>query len=222
MRALTGGATSEVSDLTNEINAKTPLAIVLIVAVALLLLATAYRSPLVALTGLAGTMLSVGAAYGLVTAVFQKGGGQSILGFQSPGFTQDYLPLSLFAVLVGLSTDYQVFLISRIKEEWERSHDAGRAVTAGLERSSRVILSAATIMVIVFASFLLATSVDLKELGFALAVVVLIDAAITRRLLLPPCACSTAAPGPGPPAGIPARPHPRPPQAMLETTSNRR
>jgi putative drug exporter of the RND superfamily len=185
MQALTGGAAAEVSDLTNEINAKTPLALALIVAVALVLLATAYRSPLVALTGLAGTMLSVGAAYGLVIVVFQNGAGQSVFGFSSPGFTQDYLPLSLFAVLTGLSTDYQVFLISRIKEEWERSHDAAHAITTGLERSSRVILSAATIMVIVFASFLLATSVDLKELGFALAAVVLIDAAITRRLLVP-------------------------------------
>jgi RND superfamily putative drug exporter len=185
MRALAGGATADLTDLTNEINSKTPLVLTVIVAVALLLLAAAYRSPLVALTGLAGTLLSVGAAYGLVVLVFQKGGGQSVLGFHSPGFTQDYLPLVLFAILVGLSTDYQVFLISRVKEEWERSHDAARAVAVGLQRSGRVILSAATIMITVFASFLLATALDLKELGFALAVVVLIDAALTRRLLVP-------------------------------------
>ena len=185
MTALTGGATAELADLTSEINASTALVIAIIVVVALLFLAAAYRSPLVALTGLAGTLLSVGAAYGLVVLVFQKGAGQSVLGFHSPGYTQDYLPLVLFAILVGLSTDYQVFLISRVKEEWERSHDAARAVAVGLQRSGRVILSAATIMIVVFASFLLATGIDLKELGFALAVVVLIDAAITRRLLVP-------------------------------------
>jgi putative drug exporter of the RND superfamily len=185
MRAYVGGATAEIADFTSEVNAKTPLVITVIIVIALLLLAAAYRSPLVALTGLLGTLLSVGAAYGLVVLVFQKGGGQAVLGFRSPGYTQGYLPLSLFAVLTGLSTDYQVFLISRIKEEWDRSHDAARAIAVGLHHSGRVILSAATIMVIVFASFLLATRIDLKELGFALAIVVLIDAAITRRLLVP-------------------------------------
>lgn len=185
MQALVGGATAEATDLISEINAKTPLVLAVIVAVALLLLAAAFRSPLVALIGLAGTLLSVGAAYGLVVLVFQKGAGQTVLGFHSPGYTQYYLPLTLFAVLVGLSTDYQVFLISRVKEEWERSHDAARAVAAGLRRSGRVIVSAATIMIILFASFLLAAEIDLKELGFALAVVVLIDAMLTRRLLVP-------------------------------------
>lgn len=89
------------------------------------------------------------------------------------GSSSRYLPLVLFAILIGLSTDYQVFLISRVKEEWEHSHDAARAIAADLQRSGKVILSAATIMIIVFASFLLATGIDLEELGFALAVVVL-------------------------------------------------
>ncbi len=182
LRADVGGATAEITDLTSEINAKTALVIGVIIAIALLVLAVAFRSPLVALTGLAGTLLSVGAAVGLVVLVLQRG---SAFGFHSPGFTQDYLPLTLFAILVGLSTDYQVFLISRIKEDWERSGDPAEAIAAGLARSGRVILSAATIMIIVFASFLLATGPDLKELGFSLAVVVLIDAAITRRLLVP-------------------------------------
>ena len=185
MQALVGGATAEVADLTNEINARTLLVVVVIVAIALLLLTLAYRSPLVALTGVLGTLLSVGAAIGLVVIVFQEGWGHAVLGFSSPGFTQDYLPLVLFAVLVGLTTDYQVFLISRVKEEWERSRDAARAVTVGLRRSGRVILSAASIMIVVFASFIFTTSIDLKELGFALALVVALDAAFTRRLLVP-------------------------------------
>jgi RND superfamily putative drug exporter len=180
-----GGATSEVTDLTDAINAKTWLVVGVIVAVALALLGAAFRSPLVALSGLLGTLLSVGAVLGLVVLVFQKGAGQSVLGFRSPGYVQDYLPLVLFAILVGLSTDYQVFLISRVREEWERSHDAAGALVAGLQHSSRVILSAATIMVIVFASFMFASEVELKELGFAFAAVVLVDAALTRRLLVP-------------------------------------
>lgn len=185
LHALVGGASAAITDLSAEISAKTPLVIALILAVALLLLAAAFRSPAVALIGLAGTMLSVGAAYGLLVLVFQEGAGQPVFGFTSPGFIQDWLPLLLFAVLVGLSTDYQVFLISRVREEWERGHDAAGAIAAGLRRSGPVILSAATIMVIVFASFLLARVFELKELGFALAVVVLLDAAVTRRLLVP-------------------------------------
>ncbi|HUY51915.1 MAG TPA: MMPL family transporter [Streptosporangiaceae bacterium] len=185
MHALVGGASAAIADFGHEISAKTPLVLAIIIALAFVLLAAAFRSPIVALIGLAGTLLSVGAAYGLLVLVFQKGAGQAILGFQSPGYIQDWLPLFLLAVLVGLSTDYQVFLISRVKEEWEHSHDPARAITAGLQRSGPVILSAATIMVIVFASFLLARVFEIKELGFALAAVVLIDAALTRRLLVP-------------------------------------
>src|SRR6266540_860943 len=185
MRALVGGASAAGTDLTDEINAKTPLVLALIVVLALLLLAAAFRSLLVALVGLVGTILSVGTAYGLLVLVFQKGAGESIFGFTSPGFIQSYFPLLLFAILVALSTDYQVFLISRIKEEWDRTGDATGAIAVGLQRSGRVILSAAAIMVIVFASFIVATEPELKQLGFALAVVVLIDAALTRRLLIP-------------------------------------
>jgi RND superfamily putative drug exporter len=185
MRALVGGASAAIADFGREISVKTPLVIALVIVLAAILLAAAFGSLQVALIGLAGTLLSVGAAYGILYAVFQEGVGQSVLGFSSPGYIQDWLPLFLFAVLTGLSTDYQVFLISRVKEEWEHSHDTARAINAGLRRSGPVILPAATIMVIVFASFLLSSVFELKELGFALAVVVLIDAALTRRLLVP-------------------------------------
>jgi RND superfamily putative drug exporter len=185
MHAFVGGATAAVTDITHEINSKTPLVLALIVIVALLLLGAAFGSPLVAVVGLAGTMLSVGAAYGLLHCVFQAGHAGDIFGYHSTGFVESFLPLMLFAILVGLSTDYQVFLISRIKEEWQRSGDPAAAIAAGLQRSSRVILSAATIMIIVFASFVSTTYVVTKEIGFALAAVILIDAAITRRLLVP-------------------------------------
>jgi putative drug exporter of the RND superfamily len=185
LRAFVGGTTAAIVDLGHEINAQTPLVLALILALAVVLLAAAFGSPLVALTGLAGTLLSVGAAYGLLVLVFQKGSGQAILGFRSPGFIQDWLPLFLFAILVGLSTDYQVFLISRVREEWERTRDPARAIITGLRRSGPVILSAATIMIIVFASFMLARVFELKELGFALTAAVLIDAAVTRRVLVP-------------------------------------
>ena len=185
MRALVGGTSAAIVDLGQELNAKTPLVLLMIIALALAVLAVAFRSALVALVGLAGTLLSVGSAYGLLVLVFQNGAGQAIFNFHPTGFIQDWLPLLLFAVLVGLSTDYQVFLISRVKEEWERSGNPRRAIAVGLERSGRVILSAATIMVIVFASFLFTTELELKELGFALASAILIDAALTRRLLMP-------------------------------------
>jgi RND superfamily putative drug exporter len=185
MQALVGGTSAAIADFGHEINTKTLLVLGLIVALAVALLAIAFRSLPVALTGLAGTLLSVGATYGLLVLVFQKGFGQSILGFHSPGYIQVWLPLLLFAILVGLSTDYQVFLISRVKEEYERNGDPAGAIAAGLRRSGPVILSAATIMIIVFASFLLARVFEVKELGFAAAVAVFIDAAITRRLLVP-------------------------------------
>jgi len=185
MRALVGGTTAAVVDFGHEVNAKTPLVLGLILALAFVILASAFGSPLVALIGLAGTLLSVGSAYGLLVLVFQQGAGQTIFNFHSPGFVQSWLPLLLFAILVGLSTDYQVFLISRVKEEWEDTGAASRAIAVGLERSGPVILSAATVMVVVFASFLFTSELELKELGFALATVVLIDAGLTRRLLVP-------------------------------------
>ncbi len=185
MRALVGGTSAGIVDLSHEINTKTPLVLALILVIAVMVLAAAFRSPIVALVGLAGTLLSVGAAYGLLVLVFQNGAGQTVFAFHSPGFVQNWLPLILFAVLVGLSTDYHVFLVSRVREEWERSGDPARAITVGLERSVPVILSAATIMIVVFASFIFAVEFALKEVGFAFAIVVLIDAALTRRLLVP-------------------------------------
>jgi RND superfamily putative drug exporter len=185
MHALVGGSTAAIADVTHEINSKTPFVVLLTVTLAFLLMALAFRNPRIALVGLVGTMFSVGAATGLLVLVFQEGLGQSVLGFHSPGFIQNWLPLFLFAVLVGLSTDYQVFLISRVQEEWRSGHDPTRALVEGLQRSSRIILSAAAIMVVVFASFLLSTELEIKEFGFALASVVLVDAAVTRRLFIP-------------------------------------
>ena len=185
MHALVGGATAAVTDVTHEISRKTPLVMALIILVALLLLGAAFRSPLVAVVGLIGTLLSVGAAYGLLHCVFQVGHLGNIVDYRATGTVESFLPLMLFAILVGLSTDYQVFLISRIKEEHDHSHDPAKAVAVGLARSGPVIVSAAAIMIIIAGSFVFTTFVVTKELGFALATVILIDAAITRRLLVP-------------------------------------
>jgi putative drug exporter of the RND superfamily len=185
MTVLVGGATAAVVDFTKEIDSKTPLVLTLIVLLALAVLAAAFRSIVVALVGLAGTLLSVGSAYGLLVLVFQRGAGGSVLGFTSPGFIQSWLPLLLFATLTGLSTDYQVFLVSRIKEERDAGAGPPDAVAAGLHRSSPVILAAATIMIVVFAAFMSADELEIKEMGFALAAVVLIDATLVRRLMVP-------------------------------------
>jgi RND superfamily putative drug exporter len=185
LHVLVGGATAAVVDFTDEINAKTALVLTLVVVLALVVLAVAFRSAVVALVGLIGTMLSVGAAYGALVLVFQQGAGESVLGFTSPGFIQSWLPLLLFATLTGLSTDYQVFLVSRVKEERDAGATPPAAVTEGLRRSGPVILAAATIMIVVFAAFMSATELEIKEMGFALAAVVFIDAVIVRRLMVP-------------------------------------
>jgi RND superfamily putative drug exporter len=129
--------------------------------------------------------LSIGAAFGLTVLVFQDGHGEHLLGFTSPGYIQSWMPLTLFMILFGLSMDYEVFMVSRIREEWERSGDTVEAVARGLERTGGVVTSAATIMVAIFASFLLVAIPEMKQMGFGLAVAVLIDATIVRAMLVP-------------------------------------
>ncbi|MEV6100284.1 MMPL family transporter [Nocardia sp. NPDC051981] len=137
-----------------------------------------FRSIVLALEAILLNLLATGAALGITVTVFQHGVGQAVLGFHSAGFLQVFLPMLVFAVLFGLSMDYEVFLIRRMKEAWERTHDNATAVAEGLQRTARPITAAAAIMVAVFASFLSADVMELKEIGFALAVAVAIDAVI--------------------------------------------
>jgi len=130
-------------------------------------------------------LLSIGAAFGLIVAVFQWGWGASIIGVDGTGPIISFFPIFLFSIVFGLSMDYEVFLMSRIHEEWEHTKDASEAVTRGLALTGRVITAAAAIMVTVFAAFMLGEDRIIKLFGLGLASAVLIDALIIRSVLVP-------------------------------------
>jgi RND superfamily putative drug exporter len=129
--------------------------------------------------------MSIAAAYGVVVAVFQWGWGASLIGVGEGGPIEPFVPMMMFAIVFGLSMDYEVFLLSRIKEEWDRTGNNARAVADGLANTARVITAAAAIMVFVFGSFLLESERVIKLFGLGLAVAVLLDATVVRMLLVP-------------------------------------
>lgn len=180
-----GGLTAQTLDVTDEIDRATPWVLAAILGASFLLLLLAFRSLVLAFTAIAMNLLSVGAAFGLLTWVFQHGAGEQLLDFTSKGFIQAYLPLLTFVVLFGLSMDYEVFLISRMKEEWDRSRDNARAITAGVVHTAKVITAAAAIMVVVFSAFMITQVVEVKQMGFALAAAVLVDATLIRVVVVP-------------------------------------
>jgi len=182
---LTGGLTAQTIDVGDEIGRATPLVLTAVLGLSFILLLLAFRSLLLAASAIVMNIISVGAAFGLLTLVFQSGVGASLLDFTSRGFIQAYLPLLTFVVLFGLSMDYEVFLISRMKEEWDRTRDNARAVASGVIHTAKVITAAAAIMVVVFAAFMITRVVEVKQMGFALAVAVLLDATLIRIVLVP-------------------------------------
>jgi putative drug exporter of the RND superfamily len=182
---MVGGLSAQIVDITAESQTKLPLVGGLVILLSFLFLALVFRSLILPLKAILMNGMSIGAAYGLLVVVFQEGYGQRIFDFTATGTTQVYLPLLSFAVLFGLSMDYEVFLLGRIKEEWERTGDNRLAVGRGLERTAGVITSAAAIMVVVFAAFTFARLREVKELGFSLAAAVLIDATLVRLILVP-------------------------------------
>jgi RND superfamily putative drug exporter len=155
-----------------------------VLVVSFLLLMVTFRSLLVPLKAVIMNLLSIGAAYGIVVAVFQWGWGAGVLGIET-GPVEAWAPMMMFAIVFGLSMDYEVFLLSRIKEEWERTGDNATAVADGLARTARLITAAAAIMVCVFGGFVLSVDRDLQLFGFGLAVAVLLDATIVRLVLVP-------------------------------------
>jgi RND superfamily putative drug exporter len=179
------GVTAQTVDYTDETNRVTPWVITVALLLSFSLLLWLFRSPVLAAKAILMNLLSIGAAFGLTVFVFQQGHGQGLLGFTSPGYIQSWMPLTLFMVLFGLSMDYEVFMVSRIREEWEKGSDTVEAVARGLERTGGVVTSAATIMVAIFASFLLVSIPEMKQTGFGLAVAVLIDATVVRAMLVP-------------------------------------
>jgi RND superfamily putative drug exporter len=181
---LVGGPTATDVDFANVLSSKLPLFIGIVVLLAGLLLLVVFRSLLIPLQAAAMNLLSIGASLGVVVAIFQKGWLGGLLGI-TPGPIDAFLPVFLFAILFGLSMDYEVFLVSRIHEEWTRRRNASQAVVSGVSSSGRVITAAAAIMVCVFLSFAAGDDRVLKLFGLSLATGVFVDAFVVRSLLLP-------------------------------------
>jgi RND superfamily putative drug exporter len=158
---------------------------VFVLGLSFVLLTVAFRSIVVAATSMVLNLLSVGAAYGLVVLVFRHGIGSGLLGFQRVDAIDAWVPLFLFSVLFGLSMDYQVFLLSRIKERYDLSGSTEEAVTHGVASTARLITGAALIIVAVFSGFAMGDLVMFQQMGFGIAVALLIDATIIRSVLLP-------------------------------------
>ena len=180
-----GGLTAEINDLHKETVQKTPLVILVIVCISFCFLVIAFKSLLIPIKAILLNIGCITAACGMTVAIFQFGYGESLFQFTSLGFLQSYLPILTFAILFGLSMDYEVFLVGRIKEEWETSRDTEESIAKGIEFTGPFITQAALIMMIVFTSFILTRVLEIKQLGFALAVAVLLDATIIRLILVP-------------------------------------
>ncbi|MDQ3693128.1 MAG: MMPL family transporter [Chloroflexota bacterium] len=182
---LVAGLSAQIVDISAESLQKLPIVAGFIVLLSYLLLAWIFRSIVIPIKAIVMNVLAIAAAYGLLVFVFQEGAGAALFDFQPTGTTQVYLPLLTFAILFGLSMDYEVFLLGRIKEEWERTGDNQSAVRLGLQRSAGVISAAAAIMVVIFSAFTFAKLMEVKQLGFSLAAAVLIDATLIRMILVP-------------------------------------
>jgi RND superfamily putative drug exporter len=180
-----GGATASVVDFSRYTSERLPWFIGAVLLLSFLLLMVVFRSLLVPLKAVIMNLLSVGAAYGILVAVFQWGWGSSLLGVGREGPIDAWIPMMLFAVIFGLSMDYEVFLLTRIREEYDRTHDNASAVANGLAATARVITAAAAIMFCVFMSFVLGPDRSLKMFGFGLAMAVLLDATVVRLVLVP-------------------------------------
>jgi RND superfamily putative drug exporter len=179
------GLTASQLDFVDRVESRLPLIIAVVVAGAFLLLLAAFRSPVLALKAALLNLLSIGASYGILVAVFQWGWGSSLLGVPGKVPIESYVPMIVFAIVFGLSMDYEVFLLSRVREQWLASHDNRASVAAGLGETARVIAAAALIMASVFFSFLLSPSVVIKMIALGLGVSVLIDATVIRLLIVP-------------------------------------
>jgi RND superfamily putative drug exporter len=180
-----GGITAIFEDFGDAISEKLPLFIGVVILLSAILLMAVFRSVLVPLKAIVMNLLSIGAAFGIVTAVFQHGWGASVIGVDQTGPIIAFFPIFLFSIVFGLSMDYEVFLMSRIHEEWEHKKDASEAVTRGLALTGRVITAAAAIMITVFASFMLGDERIVKLFGLGLSSAVLVDALIIRSILVP-------------------------------------
>ncbi len=184
-RALVTGTTAENIDYFAVMDFWLPIVLAFVLGLSFVLLTVAFRSVVVAATAIVLNLLSIGATYGLLVVVFQHGIGAGLLGFQQVDTIEAWVPLFLFAVLFGLSMDYQVFLLSRIRERYGRSGDTSDAVRFGITSTARIITGAALIIVAVFSGFAAGDLVMFQQMGFGIAVALLIDATIVRSVLVP-------------------------------------
>ncbi|HWE69527.1 MAG TPA: MMPL family transporter [Acidimicrobiales bacterium] len=180
-----GGTTAIFADFSRVLTSKLPLFIGLVVILSFMLLAAVFRSLIIPLTAAVMNLLSIGAAFGVLVAVFQWGWLSSIFGVNRAGPVESFLPVMLFAILFGLSMDYEVFLVSRIHEEWIKCGDSREAVRRGLGATGKTISAAALIMILVFGSFMFGGERVIKEFGLGLAAGILIDAVVIRMTIVP-------------------------------------
>ncbi|MBP5877147.1 MMPL family transporter [Streptomyces scabiei] len=184
-RAHVGGAAASLSDVGQRTSERLPAFVAAVLAMSFLLLMLVFRSVLVPLKAVLLNLLSIGAAYGVMVAVFQWGWGGALIGLEATVPIVSFIPMFLFAILFGLSMDYEVFLLSRVREEYLRTGDNGTAIVEGVSRTARIITSAALIMVAVFLSFAVADDPSTKMFGLGLATAILIDATVVRMVLVP-------------------------------------
>lgn len=185
LTAHVGGGPAEIVDITDESTRALPLVIGAVLAASWFLLLFAFRSFLLPFKAILMNLLTSGATFSAAVLVFQEGYGAELLGVKPTGFIQVILPLFAFALVFGLSMDYEVFILSRMREEWERTGDNRRAVRVGITQTASVVTAAATIMVVVFTSFMFTQILEIKQMGFMMALAVLLDATIVRLLLVP-------------------------------------
>jgi putative drug exporter of the RND superfamily len=185
LEVLVGGQTALGVDLASQLSSKLPLFVGMVVALSFLLLMLVFRSVAIPVTAAIMNLLSAAAAFGVVTAVFQFGWLKGLVGVTNTGPVSPFIPILMFAVLFGLTTDYQVFLVSRIQEEWLRLRDNSAAVRIGQAASARVISAAAAIMTVVFFAFTFTTDRTIKMIGLGMAAAVVADALLVRTVLVP-------------------------------------
>ena len=181
---LLSGAPAFGVDFIDKAYSAFPWLVLAVLIVSYLLLLRAFRSVVLPLKAVLMNLLSVGATYGVLVLVFQHGGGE-LIGLQESPQIEGWIPIFLFAMLFGLSMDYEVFLLSRIREEWEKRHDNDQAVAYGLEHTGRIITAAAIIMIAAFAGFTAGSFVGLQEFGVGLSAAILLDATVVRAVLVP-------------------------------------
>ena len=179
------GTTAGAVDFTKQITSRLAWLIIAVVAISFMLLTTAFRSVVIAIKAAILNILSIGAAYGVIVAIFEYGWGKSVIGLQSTLPIPAYVPMLVFCIVFGLSMDYEVFLLSRVHEAWLETRDAHRAVAIGIGATARVITTAAAIMIVVFTSFVLNPDPTVKMLAIGMAFAVLIDASLVRMCLVP-------------------------------------